>query len=84
MPNVVQSGTGSSTSITIPNEDDFVNKIAILVSKKIQPRLPETIWNNFNLTSPNTSMIGPPNTSAPLHYNNTINKDDENDIFGKT
>jgi hypothetical protein len=83
MPKKVQSGTGSSASM-ISNEDEFVNKIAILVTKKIQPRLPETIWNNFSLTSPNTSMIEPSNTSPPIHYNNTINKDDENDMYGKT
>lgn len=79
---VIQSGSGSSRSIAVQNEDEFINKIAILVTKKIQPRLPETIWNNFNLTSPNTSMIAQPNTSPPLHYNNTITKDDENDIYG--
>jgi hypothetical protein len=83
IPKIDQCGTGSSKSITPSHEDEFVNKIAILVARKIQPRLPETIWNNFNLTSPNSSMIGPSNTNPPIHYNNTINKDDENDSYGK-
>ena len=78
-----QFGTGSQNPIVISSEDEFVNKIAILVSKKIHPRLPESIWNNYNLTSPSTSMITPSNTKPPLPYNNTINKDDENDIDGK-
>jgi hypothetical protein len=78
-----QFGTGSQNPIVISSEDEFVNKIAILVSKKIHPRLPESIWNNYNLTSPSTSMITPSNTKPPLPCNNTINKDDENDIDGK-
>jgi hypothetical protein len=78
-----QIGSGSQNPIAISSDDEFVNKIAILVSKKIHPRLPETLWNNYNLTFPNTSMISPSNTNPPLPYDNTINKDDENDIYGK-
>jgi hypothetical protein len=55
----------------------------MLVTKKIQPRLPETIWNNFNLTAPNTAMVTPSNTKPPINYNNTINKDVDNDEYGK-
>ena len=54
------------------------------MTKKIYPRLPQSTWNNFNLNSPNTSMIEQPNTSAPIHYNNTLPKNDENDIYGIT
>jgi hypothetical protein len=63
--------------------EEFVNKIAYLVTKKIYPRLPETTWNNFNLTSPNTSMLENPITTPPLHYDNIQRKNDENDIYGK-
>jgi hypothetical protein len=59
-----------------------VNKIAYLVTKKIYPRLPETKWNNFNLTSPNTSMLERPPTGPPIHYDNSLPKNDENDIYG--
>lgn len=52
------------------------------MTKKIYPRLPQRTWNNFNLTSPNTSVVESPNTSAPIHYDNNLEKDNENDIYG--
>ena len=88
----IQSGSGTSNQPCqfgcgpqkqISNEDEFIKKIAILVTKKINPRLPETIWNNFNLTSPSTSVVTPSNTNPAIHYDNTINKNDENDVYGK-
>jgi hypothetical protein len=77
-----QSGSGLSKS-GFSNDEEFINKIAMLVTKKIHPRLPQTIWNNFSLTSPSTSTTASENTSPPLHYDNVINKNDENDIYGK-
>jgi hypothetical protein len=60
-----------------------VNRIAFLVSKKIQPRQPGALWNNFNLTPPSTSVVVNPNTesSSAVHYDNPIRKNDFNDIF---
>jgi hypothetical protein len=78
-----QFGSGSQKRSAASSEDEFVNKIAILVTKKIYPRMPESIWNNYNLTSPGTSMVEPANTTPPIHYDNILNKDDENDIYGK-
>jgi hypothetical protein len=77
------AGTQVGTGQMFDN-DEFVNKIAALVTKKIAPRLPETIWNNFNLTSPNTAMITSSKTDPPLHYANRKSKDDENDIYGNS
>ena len=77
-------GSGASTSnqqIT-SNEDAFVEKIAQLVTKKIQPRLPESIWNNFSLTTPISAIVEDSKLDGPLHYNNTLSKDHENDEFG--
>ena len=80
-PNQTGAGSKETENINL-HSDDFVNKIAFLVTKKIYPRLPESTWSNFNLTTPNTSMIEGPNTSAPIHYDNTLTKNDENDIYG--
>ena len=62
--------------------DEFMTKIASLVTKNLQPRLPETIWNNYNLSTPNTAVAKPSKTTAPQHYDNTKSKDDENDLYG--
>ena len=77
-----QSGSGVAKT-SISNDEEFVNRIALLVTKKIHPRLPETIWNNFNLSEPNTAMTTQPNTLPPLHYDNVMEKNDENDVYGK-
>ena len=55
--NIDQIGQGESSSRQKLSDDDFVNKIAYLVTKKIYPRLPEQSWTNFNLTLPNSSMV---------------------------
>ena len=59
-----------------------MEKIALLVTKKIEPRLSNTSWNNFNLTSPNSANIAESKLDGPLHYDNTIRKNHENDQFG--
>ena len=82
-----QMGAGSvpiqsSSQAFISNEDAFVEKIALLVSKKIEPRLSNTSWNNFNLSSPNSATITESKLDGPVHYDNTITKNQENDQFG--
>ena len=61
-----------STSQFISNEDAFVERIAKLVTEKIEPRLTNSTWKNFNLSSPNTAIIKDTNLEGPIHYNNTI------------
>ena len=59
-----------------------MEKIALLVTKKIEPRLSNTSWNNFNLSSPNSATINDAKLDGPIHYDNTITKSHENDQFG--
>ena len=77
-----QSESKPSTSQFISNEDAFVEKIALLVTQKIEPRLTNSTWKNFNLTSPNTAVIKDSELEGPIHYNNIILKDQENDQYG--
>ena len=77
-----QIGLGDSSKLNLAENNDFVSKVAYLVSKKIYARLPETTWSNFNLTLPNSAVIESENTVAPIHYDNIKQKNDENDIYG--
>jgi hypothetical protein len=61
--------------------DDFVTKVALLVTEKIKPRLPGNIWNNFSLSLPNSTCIETANTEPPIHYENLRVKTDENDVY---
>ena len=65
------------------NEDAFVEKIARLVTQKIEPRLTNSTWKSFNFSSPDTAIVKDSQLEAPIHYNNTINKDQANDQYGK-
>ena len=80
---VTQTQIGNGNVTSIENEDQFIKRIAFLVKKEIEPRTVGTLWNNFNLTSPSTSVIKPPPTEVPaaVHYDNTIPKSDFNDSF---
>jgi len=42
-----------------------------------------SIWSNFDASLPSTLIVSKEDTSAPLPYNNTISKNDENDSYGK-
>ena len=77
-----QIGLGESATTNLIENNEFLSKIAYLVTKKIYPRLPESTWSNFNLTLPNSTAIESENTVAPLHYDNIKQKNDENDIYG--
>ncbi len=78
-----QSGSGNKNS---SENDEFISKVAELVGQKLNPLLNArpvvSTWSNFNTSLPSTSVIGSVNTDPPLHYNNTIFKNDENDQFG--
>ena len=52
------------------------------MTQKIEPRLTNSTWKNFNLTSPNTAVIKDSELEGPIHYNNIILKDQENDQYG--
>ena len=79
----IQSSSGGfSSERYISNEDAFVEKIALLVTKKINPRLTNNGWTNYDLSSPNTAITSDSKLDGPLHYDNTLSKDHENDGFG--
>jgi hypothetical protein len=63
-----------------PN-DNFIDKIATLVSKKLQPPIATSNWQNYNLNPPNSSNLAVPNSTPALKFDNTIIKNDKNDIF---
>ena len=84
-----QSGSGEKRNQFIPdvNDDDFISKVALLVHGKLNNPLssarPTTnSWTNFDLSPPSTSVIDSANTDPPLPYNNNLQKNDENDIYG--
>ncbi len=85
-----QQGSGSSGNnkkSDLEENEDFIAKVAHLVGQKLnQPvfnRPVVTTWSNYDLSLPNSAALAKPDTSAPLHFNNTIRKNDENDQFGK-
>ena len=79
----IGSGDASTSNIELKtNENALIDRIVSLVTQKIEPRLSGTLWNNHNLNNPNTSVIQTPKLDGPIHYNNTITKNDENDKYG--
>jgi hypothetical protein len=87
-----QIGSGSLKRKRKSSEtnDDFITKVAHLVSQKFsnaeipipRPRPVNTTWSNYDLTPPSTSVFGNVNTSPPLHFNQSRIKNDFNDSFG--
>ncbi len=77
-----QSGSGISKN----SDEEFISKVADLVGKKLTPLLNarpvQTTWSNFNTSLPTTAIVTSDDTSPPLHFNNSITKNDQNDIFG--
>jgi len=65
---------GSST------DDTLINKIVDLVSEKIKSE--QKIGKGLDLSTP-TAQVVPLPESAPLPFNITIAKNDDNDSFGK-
>ena len=77
-----QIGSGSETTELKTNQNALIDRIVSLVTQKLEPRLSGNLWNNYNLHNPSTSIVQTPKLEAPLHYNNTITKNDENDKYG--
>jgi hypothetical protein len=80
-----QSGSGNKTEDK--DSDAFISKVAHLVGQKLQnplwnARPVVTAWTNFDTSLPSTAITTKPDTTAPLHYNNPVAKNDENDTFG--
>jgi hypothetical protein len=67
-------GAGSS-------EDAVINKIVNLVTEKLKSSEQKT--GRGSDLSPPTAELVQNNEEAPLPFNNTITKNDDNDIFGK-
>ncbi len=69
-------GSGAST------EDTLISKIVDLVTEKLKS--PEQkLGAGNNLLPPTAELVPSDETSPPLHFNNTIVKNDDNDNFGK-
>ncbi len=82
-----QQGSGNNKSTDLEENEDFISKVAHLVGQKlnhplINARPVVNTWSNYERSFPNTAAVATPDTSAPLHFNNTIFKNDENDQFG--
>ena len=81
--NLLQSGSGSKRKL---DEDQFIHKVAHLVTKKLNPlalaRPVSSAWSNFDLSPPSTSVIGSADTTPPVHFDQKRMKNDANDSFG--
>ena len=91
---LMQSGSGLPSSANRKrtleyNESDFIAKVASLVKNQLQSSTSmitnpvSTVWRNFDLSPPSTSLIVAENTTPPLHFNTELKKNDLNDTFGK-
>ena len=83
--NLIQSGSGASGT-SHHQDDDFISKVAELVSKKLNNPLSKarpvsSSWSNFALSPPSTSIINSADTNPPIHYDVRRFKNDENDSF---
>jgi hypothetical protein len=65
---------GSST------DDTLINKIVDIVTEKIKSE--QKIGKGLDISVPTAELV-PNSETAPLPFNNTITKNDDNDLFGK-
>ncbi len=67
------------------SEESFINKIVDLVAEKIKSSSGEQkIGLGAELSPPTAELIPVSTSSPPLPFNNTILKNDDNDLFGKS
>ena len=61
--------------------EKFIEKIASLVSQKLQPPIATTQWQNYNLNPPNVSTLATPDSTPALKFDNVLtnNKNDKFD-----
>ncbi len=69
-------GSGSST------DDTLISKIVELVTEKIKSS-EQKVGAGSNLLPPTAELVATNQSTPPLHFNNTIVKNDDNDSFGK-
>ena len=69
-----QIGSGSK------HKTKFIEKIAALVSQKLQPPIATNAWQNYNLNPPNVSTLGIPDATPPLKFENSLSNS-KNDKF---
>jgi hypothetical protein len=65
------------------SEESLINKIVDLVTEKFKSSSAAQKTGQGLELSPPTAELIPASTSAPLPFNNTILKNDDNDLFGK-
>jgi hypothetical protein len=70
-----QIGSGGSKQ-----DPSFIEKVASLVSKKLQPSMASNEWQNYNLNPPNVSTLATPNTLPQLKFENVL-QNQKNDKF---
>ena len=61
-------------------KSQFIEKIASLVSQKLQPPIATTEWQNYNLNPPNVSILASTNSTPALKFENVISNN-KNDKF---
>ena len=87
---LLQSGSGLTNSDVhkrkLSPDDDFITKVATLVTERLSNPLQSarpvnTLWTNYNLSPPSTSVIGSVQTTPPLPFDVKRFKNDDNDSF---
>ena len=80
-------GSGSKRKHSQQEPDEqFISKVAHLVTENLKPTIARPVntgWTNFNLLPPSTSVIGSVNTAPPVHFDVKLQKNDDNDSYGK-
>ena len=84
-----QTGSGKVKKrkrLHLHEDNEFIAKVAHLVTENLKPTIARPVntgWTNFNLLPPSTSVIGSVNTAPPVHFDVKLQKNDDNDSYGK-
>ena len=70
-----QIGSGSKLK-----KNKFIDRIAALVSKKLQPPIASNLWQNYNLNPPNASTLVTLDSTPALKFDNLLSNS-KNDQF---
>lgn len=65
----------------LKNKSRFIDKIAKLVSEKLQPPMASNEWQNYNLNPPNVSTLATPNSTPALKFDHVLQQQRTNDKF---
>jgi hypothetical protein len=83
-----QLGRGSEQKskrfeIDLDDSNEFYNTLATKVAEKISSKSSFTnLWKPSTISTPTVLSLSTPSTAPPVHYENKIQKLDENDDFG--